>query len=75
MTGLTPNAAYRSKWYNIGSSVVCALGIHGQWIHVDEAAETVIARVSSQPVALDLDKDHLWLAACGAITGFLGGAP
>jgi CubicO group peptidase (beta-lactamase class C family) len=40
----------------------CAIGIHGQWIYVDPAAEAVIIKVSSQPLALDDPMDKLLLA-------------
>ena len=64
---LFPDAAYRSKWYSIAPSVFCAVGVHGQWIYIDEEAETVIARFSSQPTAMDFDTDRLWLRGYDAI--------
>lgn len=69
MVEIFPNAAYRSQWYNIAPTVFCAVGVHGQWIYVDEAAEAVIVRLSSQPDAMDLDKDRLWLRGYHAIAG------
>jgi len=61
--GLLPDGRYRSKWYQVGnaSGAFCAIGIHGQWLYIDPAAETVIAKLSAQPVPLDdpLDKAHL----------------
>ena len=71
MTVIFPDAAYRSQWYDLSPTVFAAVGIHGQWIYVDEEAEVVIARVSSQPVAMDLDKDRLWLAGYDAIARHL----
>ena len=37
MVNLFPEGRYRSKWYvpDPSSSVLCAIGIHGQWIYVD----------------------------------------
>jgi CubicO group peptidase (beta-lactamase class C family) len=64
-----PNGRYRSQWYTIGnaSGAHCAVGIHGQWIYIDPAAEMVIAKLSSQPLPLDEGIDYLLLAAFDAI--------
>jgi CubicO group peptidase (beta-lactamase class C family) len=64
-----PNGRYRSQWYVIGnaSGAHCAVGIHGQWIYIDPAAEMVIAKLSSQPLPLDEGIDYLLLAAFDAI--------
>ena len=48
-----------------------AVGIHGQWIFIDEEAEVVIARVASQPIAGDHEKDRLWVRAYTAIAQHL----
>jgi CubicO group peptidase (beta-lactamase class C family) len=58
-----PNGNYRNKWYTLDRSrtVFAAIGIHGQWIYIDPAAETVIVRVSSQPLPMDLDFDRMWM--------------
>jgi hypothetical protein len=68
-----PNGRYRSQWYMIGnaSGAYCAIGIHGQWIYIDPAAEMVIAKLSSQPLPLDEATDRLLLAAFEAIAGAL----
>jgi hypothetical protein len=31
-----PQASYRSQWYRIdrAKGVLCALGIHGQWVYI-----------------------------------------
>ena len=73
LTKVFPNGNYRSKWYTIdrGKTPFAAVGIHGQWIYIDPASETVIARVSSQPLALDLDLDHMWLRGYHAIASKL----
>ncbi len=68
-----PNGNYRSKWYTIdrGQSPFVAVGIHGQWVYVDPANEIIIARVSSQPLPMDLDLDHMWLRGYRAIAARL----
>jgi CubicO group peptidase (beta-lactamase class C family) len=74
MTDLAPQGRYRSQWYVLGPGrdVVCGIGIHGQWIYVDRAAEMVIAKMSSQPLAVDDALDHRVLAGFRAIAGALG---
>ncbi len=61
---ILPGGRYRSKWYSVGNDhdAFTAIGIHGQWIYVDPAAEAVIVKVSSQPLALDDPMDKLLLA-------------
>ena len=60
---LLPDGRYRGKWYQTGNKhgAFCAIGIHGQWIYVDPAADAVIVKLSSQPDPLNdlLDKAHL----------------
>ena len=62
-SGLLPDGRYRSKWYQTGNrhGAFCAIGIHGQWIYVDPAADAVIVKLSAQPEPLDdlLDKANL----------------
>ena len=68
-----PNGRYRSQWYMIGNATgaYCAIGIHGQWIYIDPAAEVVIAKVSSQPLPVDDPTDHLLLVAFDAVASAL----
>jgi CubicO group peptidase (beta-lactamase class C family) len=61
--GMLPNGRYRSQWYQTGErdGAFCAIGIHGQWLYVDPAHETVMVKLSSQPNPLDdeLKQDNL----------------
>ncbi len=68
-----PAGRYRSQWYMIGNAggAYCAVGIHGQWIYIDPAAEMVIAKLSSQKLPVDEAMDHLLLAAFDAIANAL----
>ena len=67
--GLLPQGRYRNKWYQSGKGWFCGIGIHGQWLVVDPASETVAVKMASQPLPVDdaLDKDNLaffeWLFA------------
>lgn len=46
---------YRSKWYVVRerTPLLFAMGIHGQNLYVDRAAQIVIAKFSSQAAPLD----------------------
>ena len=70
-----PNGRYRSEWYIVGNrhGSFCAIGIHGQWIYVDPAAEVVIAKQSSQPLPVDEPLDALLLAGFDALARALEG--
>jgi CubicO group peptidase (beta-lactamase class C family) len=72
-TVLFPNGNYRSKWYTPDRSrtAFCAIGIHGQYVYVDPQDETVIVRVSSQPIPFEVENDLAWIRACRAITARL----
>lgn len=74
LADLAPQGRYRSQWYLLGPGrdVVCGIGIHGQWIYVDRAAELVIAKMSSQPAAVDDALDHRLLAGFREIAGAVG---
>jgi CubicO group peptidase (beta-lactamase class C family) len=52
---LFKDGSYRNKWYSSGlpSGAFCAIGIHGQWLYVNPAAEVTIVRFSSQPIPVD----------------------
>jgi CubicO group peptidase (beta-lactamase class C family) len=73
LVAVFPNGNYRNKWYTVDRSrtAFAAVGIHGQWIYIDPAAETVIVRVSSQPLPMDLDFDRMWMRGYNAIASHL----
>nr|WP_315831801.1 serine hydrolase [Bradyrhizobium prioritasuperba] len=66
---ILPGGSYRSKWYLIDRprGVLCALGIHGQWIYIDPPSETVIIRLGSDGIPLDPDSARLWVRGFAAI--------
>lgn len=73
MTGLLPQARYRSKWYvplDVPDTLI-AIGIHGQWIYVDRNAGVTIVKLSSQPLPVDDPLDHQMLAMFRAIADAL----
>ena len=73
MTGLLPQARYRSKWY-VPTDVpdtLMAIGIHGQWIYIDRNAGVTIVKLSSQPLPVDDPLDHQMLAMFRAIADAL----
>lgn len=66
---LFPGASYRSKWYQIDRTegVLCALGIHGQWIYIHPEAELVIVRLASEAIPLDPDHALSWRRGFDAV--------
>ena len=64
---------YRSQWwfFTNGNPVFSARGIHGQAIYVDPAAELVIARFASHPVAANIPNDPTTLAGFRALAAHL----
>ena len=69
LAALFPEGRYRSKWYiaDPSSNVLCAIGIHGQWIYVDHAAGLVAVKHSSQPIPADDEADHRTLSLFRAL--------
>lgn len=55
---LFAEGSYRSYWYTSGTGALAAIGIHGQWLWIDPASETVTVRLASEPVPVDDDVDH-----------------
>jgi CubicO group peptidase (beta-lactamase class C family) len=70
---LVENGRYRNKWYQTGfdSGAFFAIGIHGQWLYVDPAAEVVMVKVSSQPEPVDDPLDRQCVAFFQAISAML----
>ena len=68
-----PDWRYRSKWYVAPDGAYCGLGIHGQTVFVDPAANLVAAKFSSQPTALDEALDGTTAKAWHAIAEALNG--
>jgi hypothetical protein len=65
-----PNASYRSKWYQIdrAAGVLCAIGIHGQWIYIHPGAELVVVRMASEDTPLDIERIRSWRRGFDAIS-------
>jgi CubicO group peptidase (beta-lactamase class C family) len=72
LADMFPQASYRSKWYRIDRSrgVLCAFGIHGQWIYIHPEAELVIIRMASEATPLDLDRVRGWRRGFDAIAEY-----
>ena len=64
---------YRSKWYVIDGDdpLLFCLGIHGQYLFVDPAAEIVIAKQSSRAAPLDETDERQAIEAAMAIRNYL----
>ena len=72
---LFPEAFYRNKWwiYDPSRPLYSAIGIHGQYVTIDAAAELVVARFSSLPEADDETDERLHLSLVDAIGEALTG--
>jgi CubicO group peptidase (beta-lactamase class C family) len=64
-----PGWSYRSMWWvsHNDHGAFAARGIHGQAIYVDPAAEMVIARFASHPLAANVNLDPTSLPAYAAV--------
>ncbi|WP_068076397.1 serine hydrolase domain-containing protein [Novosphingobium lentum] len=68
-----PGWSYRSQWWisHDAHETFSARGIHGQTLHVDPAAEMVVARFASHPIAANGANDVLSLPAWAALAEHL----
>ncbi len=75
MTHLFPQGSYRSKWYkaNDADGSFYAIGIHGQWIYVNPAAEVTAVKFSSQPEPVNDAMEVRTIKAFAAIAQALAG--
>jgi CubicO group peptidase (beta-lactamase class C family) len=66
---LFPGAHYRSKFYQIDRKrrTLACLGIHGQYIYIDPPSETVIVRLGSDHMPLDIAATQTWRRAFDAV--------
>ncbi len=55
---LFSGGSYRSYFYEDGAGVLAGIGIHGQWLWIDPASETVIVRLSAEPLPSHEELDH-----------------
>ena len=65
--------SYRSMWWVTGNEhgAYAARGVHGQTVYVDPAADMVIARFASHPVAKNAANDDTSLPAYAAVAEHL----
>jgi hypothetical protein len=73
---LLPGWSYRSMWWvsHNEHGAYMARGIHGQAVYVDPAAEMVIARFASHPLAANVNLDPTSLPAYHAVARHLRAA-
>lgn len=65
-----PGGSYRYYWYDTGTGAVAGLGIHGQWLWIDPATETVIVRQSSENDPIDDEMDQTVIKVMKAVAAF-----
>ena len=65
----TPEIMYHDQWWVLDPrrGIQVALGIHGQMLYVHRPSRTVIAKLSTQPLALDRRLFQVQLSAARAI--------
>lgn len=70
-----PGWSYRNMWWvtNNPNGAFMARGVHGQAIYIDPAAEMVIVRVASNPIASNTHNDPISLPAYQAVADYLMG--
>ena len=51
---MMPDAHYKNKMWVVDENIMLRIGIHGQFICINKATNSVIVRFSSQPEPLDL---------------------
>ena len=70
-----PGWSYRNMWWvtNNPNGAFMARGVHGQAIYIDPAAEMVIVRTASNPVASNTHNDPISLPAYQAVADYLLG--
>jgi hypothetical protein len=66
-----PGGSYANQWWHRASGQVMAMGIHGQAIYIDPAAELVIARFGSHPTASNRGINPTTVPAYDAIAAAL----
>jgi CubicO group peptidase (beta-lactamase class C family) len=65
-----PGGSYRYYWYDTGVGALAGLGIHGQWLWIDPAAETVIVRQSSENDPINDEMDQTVIKVMKAVAAF-----
>ena len=64
-----PNGGYRNGWYQIGNKndAIAAIGLHGQWLYLDQVANVAIVKNSAQANPLNDLYGSVHIAAFEAI--------
>ena len=68
-----PGASYRSQWWitHNANGAIAARGIHGQTLWIDAAADLVVARFASHPIAANSANDPHSLPTWAALASHL----
>ena len=63
------NGNYRAKWYQVDQEkqVICAIGIHGQWLWIDLEKRLVVVKLASSSSVIDTEDDLNFLEACETV--------
>jgi CubicO group peptidase (beta-lactamase class C family) len=65
---------YANQWWNLGGShqAFTGLGVHGQYLFVDPAADVVIVKCSAWPTQDDEERDRETITALRSVADHLG---
>jgi CubicO group peptidase (beta-lactamase class C family) len=66
---------YANQWWTLDGGAFTGLGVHGQYLYVDPAADVVIVKCSAWHTEDDADRDRETVAALRAITARLSPQP
>ena len=62
---------YANQWWTLDGGAYTGLGVHGQYLFVDPAADVVIVKTSAWPTEDDPERDRETVAALRAVTAHL----
>ena len=62
---------YANQWWTLAGGAYTGLGVHGQYLFVDPAADVVIVKTSAWPTEDDPARDRETVAALRAVTAHL----
>lgn len=66
-----PHYGYANQWWTLGGGAFTGLGVHGQYLYVDPAADVVVVKCSAWAAPDDEDRDAETVAALRAISACL----
>jgi CubicO group peptidase (beta-lactamase class C family) len=66
-----PHYGYANQWWTLGGGAFTGLGVHGQYLYVDPAADVVVVKCSAWPTQDDEHRDRETVTALRALSARL----